>query len=342
MKKTKSLVPGRLSRQARLVLWLLPPLTLLVCLCLGRIPAPPGALLRCIGAKLGLCAAPGGQYVQIFWSMRLPRLLLAILVGAGLSVAGCVFQSLFANPLATPDTLGVASGASCGAALALLLSFGLTGLQLTATVFGIGAVGLTWLAASGKSGGRSRIVLAGIMIGSLFSALISLLKYVADPESQLPAITYWLMGSFDSASYGTLALGAIPIVLGSGILLALRWRLNLLPLSDEEARTSGVRIGALRAVCILCATAITAACVSMSGQVGWVGLLAPHVCRMKFGNNHLSLLPACISLGAVFMMLVDTAARSLSAGVIPLSVLTAIFGAPFFIVLMRRFGGWQL
>lgn len=143
------------------------------------------------------------------------------------------------------------------------------------------------------------------------------------------------MGSFDSASYGTLALGALPIVLGSGILLALRWRLNLLPLSDEEARTSGVRIGALRAVCILCATAITAACVSMSGQVGWVGLLAPHVCRMKFGNNHLSLLPACISLGAVFMMLVDTAARSLSAGVIPLSVLTAIFGASFFIVLMR-------
>ena len=110
MKKSKSLVPGRLSGQARLVLWLLPPLTLLVCLCLGRIPAPPGALLRCIGAKLGLCAAPGGQYVQIFWSMRLPRLLLAILVGAGLSVAGCVFQSLFANPLATPDTLGVASG----------------------------------------------------------------------------------------------------------------------------------------------------------------------------------------------------------------------------------------
>ena len=234
MKKSKSLVPGRLSGRARLVLWLLPPLTLLVCLCLGRIPAPPGALLRCIGAKLGLCAAPGGQYVQIFWSMRLPRLLLAILVGAGLSVAGCVFQSLFANPLATPDTLGVASGASCGAALALLLGFGLTGLQLTATVFGIGAVGLTWLAASGKSGGRSRIVLAGIMIGSLFSALISLLKYVADPESQLPAITYWLMGSFDSASYGTLALGALPIVLGSGILLSIVLSSGLLVKGESQ------------------------------------------------------------------------------------------------------------
>ena len=115
MKKSKSLVPGRLSGRARLVLWLLPPLTLLVCLCLGRLPAPPGALLRCIGAKLGLCAAPGGQYIQIFWSMRLPRLLLAILVGAGLSVAGCVFQSLFANPLATPDTLGVGPRANSGA-----------------------------------------------------------------------------------------------------------------------------------------------------------------------------------------------------------------------------------
>ena len=170
----------------------------------------------------------------IIFNLRLPRLLLAILVGAGLSVAGCVFQSLFANPLATPDTLGVASGASCGAALALLLGFGLTGLQLMATVFGIGAVGLTWLAASGKSGGRSRIVLAGIMIGSLFSALISLLKYVADPESQLPAITYWLMGSFDSASYGTLALGALPIVLGSGILLSIVLSSGLLVKGESQ------------------------------------------------------------------------------------------------------------
>lgn len=342
MKQRHTGVPGSLSVRARIILVLLPIFTLLLCLCLGRISAPPVEFFRTLGARLGLCENTPGQYDQIFWSMRMPRLLLAMLVGAGLSVSGCVFQSLFANPLATPDTLGVASGASCGAALALLLGFGLAGLQWMATVFGIGAVGLTWLAASGKAGGRSRIVLAGIMIGSLFSALISLLKYVADPESQLPAITYWLMGSFDSASYETLLPGAIPIIGGIIVLLALRWRLNLLPLSEDEARTSGVRIDLLRAVCILCATAITASCVSMSGQVGWVGLLAPHVCRMKFGNNHLALLPACISLGAVFMMLVDTAARSVSAGVIPLSVLTAILGAPFFIVLMRRSGGWQL
>ena len=180
------------------------------------------------------------------------------------------------------------------------------------------------------------------MIGSLFSALVSLVKYTADTESQLPAITYWLMGSLDSANFGSLKLGAPPILIGLIVLLALRWRLNLLPLSEDEARSSGVNIRVLRGTVIVCATMMTASCVSMCGQVGWVGLLVPHICRMKFGNNHLSLMPASISLGAVFMILVDTLARSVSAAEIPVSILTAIIGAPFFIILMRRSGGWSL
>lgn len=340
MKRTQ--IPGRLPAGHGVLLLVLPLVVLAACLCLGRMAVPVSALWQSLGAKLSLCDAPEGVYEQVLWSMRLPRLLLAIVSGAGLAVAGCAFQSLFANPLATPDTLGVASGASFGAALALLLGLGIIGVQLTAMAFGVVAVALTWLAGSGKNSRRTTMILAGIMIGSLFSALISLVKYVADPESQLPTITYWLMGSYTSAGYKTLALGAPLIVAGVVLLWLLRWRLNLLPLSDDEARTSGVNIRALRTVVILCATAITASCVSMCGQVGWVGLLVPHICRMKYGSSHLSLLPACISTGAVFMMLVDTAARTMTASEIPLSVLTAILGAPFFIILMRRSGGWSL
>ena len=216
------------------------------------------------------------------------------------------------------------------------------GVQMTSLLMGALAVTLTWLAGSGKDRGLSTIVLSGIMMGSLFNALVSLVKFVADEESQLPAITYWLMGGLGSAGYETLKLGAPPIILGILILYLLRWRMNLLPLSDDEARSSGVNIGVLRGITIVCATGITASCVSMCGQVGWVGLLIPHMCRMKFGSNHLSLLPASISLGAVFMIIVDTFARSMAAAEIPVSILTAIIGAPFFIILMRRSGGWQL
>ena len=186
------------------------------------------------------------------------------------------------------------------------------------------------------------IILAGIMIGSLFTALVSLVKFVADTESQLPAITYWLMGSLNSASYTTLTMGAPLILIGLVVVYLLRWRLNILPLPEDEARTSGVSLRGLRIVTILCATAMTAACVSMCGQVGWVGLLVPHICRMRFGSNHLSLVPASVSLGAAFMVVVDTLARTLTAASIPISVLTAIIGAPFFILLLRRSGGWEL
>jgi iron complex transport system permease protein len=275
------------------------------------------------------------------FQLRLPRILLAALAGAGRASAGCAFQSLFANPLATPDTLGVASGASFGAALGLLLGLPLLGVQALAMVMGAAAVGLTWLGGSGKGRGMSAIVLSGIMMGSLFNALVSLVKFAADEESQLPAITYWLMGGLNNVSYETLLLGAPPILAGILVLYLLRWRLNLLPLSEDEARASGVNITALRLITVACATMITAACVAMCGQVGWVGLLIPHMCRMKFGSNHLSLLPASVSVGAAFLIAVDTVARSATAQEIPISILTAVIGAPFFILLMRRNGGWN-
>ena len=328
---------GKLSIRWGIALAVLPVAAGLLALGIGRVRLAPGDILA---------ALAGSEVSQLtwmtVWKLRLPRILLAALTGAGLSCAGCAFQSLFANPLATPDTLGVASGASFGAALGLLLGLDLLLVQILALVMGGIAVALTWLSGSGREKGMSTIVLAGIMMGSLFTALVSLVKFVADEESQLPAITYWLMSGLNNAAYETLLLGAPPILLGIGVLWLLRWRLNLLPLSEDEARASGVNITTLRAVTVVCATAITASCVSMCGQVGWVGLLVPHMCRMKFGSNHLSLLPAAVSTGAAFLIAVDTAARSVSAQEIPISILTSIIGAPFFILLMRRKGGWKL
>lgn len=332
---------GTLTVGAKIFLILFPLATALLAMIAGRVWISPAAVLQSLADKFGAAYAVSGQAEKVLWTIRFPRILLALLAGAGLSVAGCVFQSLFSNPLATPDTLGVASGSCFGAALGILLGFGLLGVQLSAFVFGIMAVCLTWLSGMGKGRGLNSIVLSGIMIGSLFTALVSLVKYVADTESQLPAITYWLMGSLNGKSYASLSVGAPAIVLGILVIFLLRWRLNILPLSEDEARASGVNLRALRTITVVCATAMTAACVSMCGQVGWVGLLVPHMCRMKFGSNHLSLVPASISVGAGFLVIVDTLARSVTASEIPISILTAIIGAPFFIILMRRSGGWQ-
>ena len=332
---------GRLTFGWKILLVVLPIVTALIALGIGRYFITPAEVMEAIiGRFTGEYTIAEMAYKTV-WNLRIPRILLAILVGGGLSVSGCAFQSLFANPLATPDTLGVASGASFGAVLGILLEFDLIGMQMVSFVMGAVAVALTWLGGSGKGRGLSLVVLSGIMMGSLFNALVSLVKYAADSESQLPAITYWLMGGLSGAGYHSLIFGTPPILLGIAVLFVIRWRMNLLPLSEEEAKSSGVNIYVLRAVTIVCATMITASCVSMCGQVGWVGLLIPHMCRMKFGSNHLSLIPASVSFGAVFMVVVDTVARTVTASEIPVSVLTAVIGAPFFIILMRKSGGWQ-
>ena len=333
---------GRLSAGWKIALIILPIVTALIALGIGRYFITPAEVIEAIAGRLTGSYEISEMAYKTVWNLRIPRILLALLVGAGLSTAGCAFQSLFANPLATPDTLGVASGASFGAALGILLGLDMLGMQVVSFVMGGLAVTLTWLGGSGKGRGLSSVVLSGIMMGSLFNALVSLVKYVADAETQLPAITYWLMGALSSASYRSLMFGAPAILIGIAVLFLIRWRMNLLPLSEDEAKSSGINIYTLRIVTIICATMITASCVSMCGQVGWVGLLIPHMCRMKFGSNHLSLIPASISLGATFMVIVDTVARTMTASEIPVSILTAIIGAPFFIILMRKSGGWQL
>ncbi len=333
---------GVLKLHWKILLIIMPIAALFIALCVGRISISPSEVFDTIMSKFSSDYEVSQIMYKTIWTIRMPRILLAILVGAGLSCAGCAFQSLFANPLATPDTLGVASGSSFGAALGILLGLGMVGMQLTSLAFGAVAVFLTWLSGSGKGRGLGSIVLSGIMIGSLFTALVSLVKFVADDESQLPSITYWLMGGLDKANYTSLLFGAPAIIVGIVIMFLLRWRMNLLPLSDDEAKASGVNIRLLRIIIIICATAITASCISLCGQVGWVGLLIPHMCRMAFGGNHLSIIPASISFGAVFMIVVDTIARTATAAEIPVSILTAIVGAPFFIFLMRRNGRWQI
>ncbi len=333
---------GRLSRKYVVLLVLLPVIFFFLSLCLGRMFISPREIFNSFLYKLGLDFPVSAGTQTVIWSIRVPRLILASVVGAGLSVAGCTFQNLFSNPLATPDTLGVASGASFGAVLALLLGLNSSGVQLSALLFGLSAVVLTELSSFGLGNSRVTPILSGIMISSLFSSLVSLVKFTADTESQLPAITYWLMGSMENAGYDSLLLGAPPIIICSVILFLLRWKMNLLPLPQDEAISSGVNIKALRLGCEICATAITASCVSMCGQVGWVGLLVPHICRMKFGGNNVSLLPASICVGSAFMLAVDTIARTVSPKEIPISILTAIIGAPFFIYLLRKNRGWSL
>jgi len=277
------------------------------------------------------------QLKTVVLNIRLPRVILALVVGAGLSVAGVAFQSLFGNPLATPDTFGVASGASLGAVIAIMMELPLIGVQIMAMIFGLVAVALTFIVVTNKGMiDKTSIILAGIIIGALFNALISLAKYTADVETQLPAISYWLMGSLSSANYKTLSLGAPPIIIGIIVLFVVRWRMNMLSLNIDEANATGTNMKVLRFVTIAFSTSITACCVSMCGQVGWVGLLVPHICRLMFGSNNAKLVPASISIGAVFLVVIDTVARSATGSEIPISVLTAIIGAPFFILLLRN------
>lgn len=278
------------------------------------------------------------------FNVRLPRILLALLAGAGLSAAGGAFQALFANPLATPDTLGVATGASFGAVLAILFGLSTFWVQGFALIAGILAVVLVYVVSRSKGGGRSSIimiVLAGMVVGALFSALVSLVKYTADPQDVLPAITFWLMGSLSGTGWNTLLFGAPFILIGLAIIFLYRWKLNAMTLTEEEAFSLGVNVKQVRAMVILGAAMVTASVVSMCGVIGWVGLLIPHISRMIFGNNNQRVIPASMGLGAIFMLVIDTAARCMTASEIPVSILTAVIGAPFFILLLRKTGGIQ-
>ena len=272
-------------------------------------------------------------------NVRLPRILLACLVGCGLSAAGTGYQTVFQNPMAAPDILGASSGACFGAALAILMGQGAVMITVFAFLASLLSVALVYLVGNHTRGNRVvNLLLAGIMVGSLFSACTSYIKLVADPTNQLPQITYWLMGSLSGTRMGTVRFAAVCMAVGLVPLLLLRWRMNLLTLSPDEARAMGAHTDRLRLAVILSSTVLTAAAVSVSGMIGWVGLVIPHLSRRIVGSDCRRLMPMSCLFGAAFLLLVDNMARCLTATEIPIGILTAFVGAPFFIYLMVKGG----
>jgi len=273
----------------------------------------------------------------ILFNVRLPRIALACLVGCCLSAAGASYQGVFQNPMAAPDILGASAGAAFGAALAILNYGNSYMITISAFFFSLLTVALVYLI-SKKAKGKSilGLILSGIMVSSLFAAGTSFIKLVADPNDQLPAITYWLMGSLNGVKNSDFNLVIIPMAIGLVPLLFLRWRMNVLTMGDDEARTMGVNSTRVRLIVIVCATLITAASVSVSGMIGWVGLVIPHLSRKLVGNNYIHLIPTSMLFGAIFLLIVDNVSRNLFTTEIPLGILTAFIGAPFFIYLITR------
>lgn len=318
--------------------------TLLLCMlgaiAIGRYSITIGQIINTLLPENLAFAEVDENVRTVIYNIRLPRVLMAVLAGSGLAISGAAFQSLFSNPLATPDTLGVATGTSFGATLGIMLGFNSFGIQVSAFIFGIICVILVYFIS--RIRGQSNmimIILAGMVIGSLFEAMVSLIKYTADPQDELPQITFWLMGSMSGIDLHDLMLGSPFILAGIIIIFVLRWKMNMLSLHEDEAKSLGVNVQMVRMFVIAAATLITASVVSVCGKIGWVGLLIPHISRMIFGNNNKSVIPASIGLGAVFMVVIDTIARSATAAEIPISILTAVVGAPFFIILLRKTGG---
>ena len=307
----------------------------------GRYGVPLGQVVRILlSGVLPLEQTWTGNMAIAVLNVRLPRILLACLVGCGLSAAGTGYQTVFQNPMAAPDILGASSGACFGAALAIMTGQGTVMITVFAFLASLLSVALVYLVGNHTRGNRVvNLLLAGIMVGSLFSACTSYIKLVADPTNQLPQITYWLMGSLSGTRMGTVRFAAVCMAVGLVPLLLLRWRMNLLTLSPDEARAMGVHTDRLRLAVILSSTVLTAAAVSVSGMIGWVGLVIPHLSRRIVGSDCRRLMPMSCLFGAAFLLLVDNMARCLTATEIPIGILTAFVGAPFFIYLMVKGGG---
>jgi iron complex transport system permease protein len=274
---------------------------------------------------------------NVVLQVRLPRILMSMIVGAGLACSGASYQCIFGNPLVSPDILGVSAGAGFGAALGILLSGNSVVVQGQALIFGLLAVAIVLMISRvNKKTELFMLVLSGVIVGAFFEALISLIKYVADPQDTLPAITVWLMGSLASVSYGKLMIAFLTILPCTIVLMTLRWKMNLLSLDVEEAVSMGVNVEFLRLVIIIVSTLMTAVSVSLCGIIGWIGLVIPHIGRFVVGDDHRGLIPACIIIGAGYLLVIDSVARSLTAAELPLSILTAMIGAPFFGVMLRK------
>ncbi len=306
---------------------------------MGRYPIPPlDGLKVFISQVFPIEQTWPDTYETIMLELRLPRILAAVLIGASLAVAGASFQGLFRNPLVSPDILGVASGAGFGAALAIVFWGGNSLLvQASAFVFSLLAVAVSYgVSKMVRSNPVLTLILAGMAIGALFNAFISFLKYIADPFDELPTIVFWLMGSLSRVSMSDIYVVAPIMLVGITILMLIRWRLNVLSLGEEEALSLGIDMRKMQILIIVCASLITAAAVSISGIIGWVGLVIPHIGRMLVGPSHDKLLTISVLLGASFLLIIDTITRTAFTTQLPIGILTAIIGVPFFIYLLSR------
>ncbi|TXF12473.1 FecCD family ABC transporter permease [Pelomicrobium methylotrophicum] len=303
----------------------------------GQFPVSPAELVKAAMARLAGQPSHAPSLVEtVIFQIRAPRIAAAIVVGAALAAAGAAYQGMFRNPLVSPDILGVSSGAALGAALAILFSLGTAAVQGFAFAGGLAAVAIVYAVASAvrRHDPILTLILAGVVIGTLFSALLALVKYLADPYNQLPVLTYWLLGSLAAVAPSELA-AAVPLALAGLVpLVLLRWRMNLLSLPDDEARALGVNTAALRVAVVCAATVMTAASVAVSGVIGWVGLLVPHAARLLVGPDFARLLPLSMLIGACYLLAVDTLARTVAAIEVPPGVLTALIGTPVFLWLL--------
>ncbi|WP_416566067.1 FecCD family ABC transporter permease [Nocardia testacea] len=310
----------------------------LAALAVGRYTVPPNEIVRILlGQVFPLEQTWYAQERTVVLDVRLPRVLLSILLGAGLALTGAVMQAVFRNPLASAQVLGVSSGASFGGVLILLAGFGGAALVGGAFLGGVLALVLVVAIARAVPGAPLlMIVLGGTVVGAMFQAMVSFITYIADPYSELPSIVFWLMGSLATATYTKVLTAAIPIVAAGVVVLALRWRLNILAMGDEDATALGLNPARLRNFLLLCVALITAGSVSVAGVIGWVGLVVPHLVRMMVGTDNRMVLPVSALLGAAYLTSIDTLSRTLSTAEIPIGILTAIIGAPFFVMLLIR------
>ena len=321
------------------ILILLPLLCIAAALVIGRYSLGLADTLRTLFAPGSVSA----EDYRVVWYLRLPRSVAAAMCGAALAVSGAAFQGVFRNPLVNSGLLGVSNGAGFGACLAIVFLGGGAGTYILAFMFALLAVVLSYFAGRvAKVTTSVTLILGGVIVSSFFSALISILKYMADPYSQLPTITFWFMGSFASINY-THFYAFIPMALGMILIFLARWRINVLSMGDKEAAALGVDVRKYKFLIVAGATLATASAVCISGTIGWVGLVVPHIGRMIVGNNNVKLIPVSISLGACFMTVMDILARNITTSELPIGILCAIVGTPFFVYLLKktRGGGWR-
>lgn len=307
-------------------------------LAVGRYSLPFDYTLRIIFSKLFNIERIWSNIQEaVVMDLRLPRTIAAVIIGAALSLSGATYQSIFKNPMVSPDLLGVSAGACVGAAIAILMSAGGTVIQIGAFAGGLIAVAVTVsIPTLIRNNSTTVLVLSGIVISSLMSSVMSILKFVADTDTQLAEITYWLMGSFASVTFKQMMPVLPTIFIPVIVILMMRYRLNVLSLGEREAKSLGINLKLTRGIFILCSTLITAGCVCLSGTIGWVGLVIPHTARMIIGSDNKKMLPIAMIFGGIFMLLIDILCRTITSAELRLGILTGIIGAPFFIFILSK------